>query len=168
MTNTRSRTSPRRVAATLLAAVLLAAALPAWAGDDGESRPTKIEWKSYREALNKARSEDKPVMLHFTASWCSWCKKMKRETYTDRRVIRYLGENYAVSLVDTEKLPTLSRKYRVGSLPTLWFLDADGKPLTSVPGYVGADKLLRILEYISTKSYEKVDYDTWLDRKRKS
>jgi len=50
----------------------------------------------------------------------------------------------------------------VDSLPTLWFLDSQGKGLTSIEGYVGPEKLLRVLEYISTKAYEEVDYNTWL------
>jgi len=166
MTTRRTRPLGRIMSAVALGVLLVACAAPVLAADKEET-PRSIEWLSYREALNKGRDEGKPIMLHFTASWCKWCKKMKRETYTDRTVIRYMAENYAASMVDTEKLPTLAQKYQVNSLPTLWFLDAKGKALTSVPGYMGPEKLLRVLEYISTQAYESVDYDTWLGQQAK-
>jgi thioredoxin-related protein len=163
MTSIRTRT--RTLASALLLGALLVAGPPATAQ---EEKPRSIEWLSYREAVNKGRDEGRPVLLHFTADWCSWCKKMKRETYTDPKVIRFMHENMSAAMVDTEVHKSLARKYQVSSLPTLWFLDADGRPLTAVPGYVGADKLLRIMEYIATKAYESVDYETWLDQKKKS
>lgn len=133
-----------------------------------EKAPAKIEWLSYREAINKGRNEQKPVLIHFTADWCKWCKKMKRETYTDPDVMRYMSENMSVTMIDTEEVPSLARKYNVNSLPTLWFLDADGSPLTAVPGYLGPEKLLRIMEFISTKAYEEGDYNTWLEKRGKN
>lgn len=164
---TSHRTRNRHLAAALLLFGVVLCAGPPTAGAEDKARNT-IEWLSYREAVNKGRNEGRPVLLHFTADWCSWCKKMKRETYTDAKVIRFMNENMSAAMVDTEVHKSLARKYQVSSLPTLWFLDSDGKPLTAVPGYVGADKLLRIMEYISTRAYESVDYDTWLDQKKKS
>jgi len=126
-----------------------------------------INWLGYNEALSMARDFGKPVYIHFTAPWCKWCKKMQKETYTDPAVITYLSEKFAAVYVDTEKLPSLARKYQVSSLPTLWFLDSAGKGLTAIEGYVGPEKLLRVLEYVSTKAYEEVDYDRWLHQQKK-
>lgn len=162
---TRSRIGRLALAALL---VLFGTALAAPAPAQEEEKPRAVQWLSYREAVNKGRDLDRPILIHFTASWCKWCKKMKRETYADLRVIRFMNEKMSAAMVDTEVYTSLARKYRVNSLPTLWFLASDGTPLTAVPGYVGPDKLLRIMEYITTKAYEKVDYDTWLDQKAKS
>jgi thioredoxin-related protein len=147
----------------LLALVLLAAAAgsPARAEEDNRS----VDWLTYREALERGAARDRPILLHFTASYSSLCRKMKRETYSDRRVIRYLNENFAVAMVDIERLPSLARKFDVEALPTVWFLDAAGKPLTSVAGEVGPEKMLRIAEYVREKIYEHTDYQTWLDKR---
>jgi thioredoxin-related protein len=167
MTIRRTRPVGRLLSAVALGLLVLTCAVSVLAADE-EKAPEKITWLSYREASNKSRDEDRPMFIHFTAQWCGWCKKMKKETYTDRDVIEYMDANFAAAWVDTEKLPSLAQKYQVSSLPTLWFIDAKGKPLTAVPGYLGPDKLLRVLEYISTKSYETVDYDTWLKQRPKN
>lgn len=146
----------------LLAILLLMTSVTAVVADQEKDDPRSITWLGYNEAMAQGRDFDKPVFLHFTAPWCSWCKKMKKETYTDPKVIRFMTDNFVAVMIDTEKLPSLARKYAVNGLPTLWFLDAKGKGLTSIEGYVGPEKLLRVLEYISTKAYEEVDYKTWL------
>lgn len=152
----------RRRGAALLGVILLwALSGQALAAELEEETPRSITWIGYNEALALGRDFDKPVFIHFTAPWCKWCKKMAEDTYTDAKVITYLTENYAAVKVNTEKLPTLARKYGVESLPTLWFLDAQGKALTNIQGYAGPEKLLRVLEYIATKAYEEVDYQTW-------
>lgn len=150
----------------VLAALLLALPVAA-AGEEDEEKIKSITWLGYNEALSQGRDFDTPVFIHFTAPWCKWCKKMQAETYTDPKVIRFMAENFAAVMVDTEKLPSLARKYQVESLPTLWFLDSQGKALTRIEGYVGPDKLLRVLEYVSTKAYDEVDYDTWVRRNKK-
>ena len=154
-----------RLARYILPAVfLLAVSFSAAVAETAEKQeePRSITWLGYNEALAQARNFDKPVFVHFTAPWCKWCKKMQRETYTDPQVIRFMDENFIAVMVDTEKLPSLARKYRVESLPTLWFLDSQGKALTNIEGFVGPDKLLRVLEYVGTKAYEEIDYQTWV------
>ena len=152
------------ITALLAGLAVLLPADPAVAGDQEDNRA--VWWLTYREALDTAAAHDKPVLLHFTASYSGICRKMKRETYADRQVIRYLNENFAVAMVDIERLPSLARKYNVDSLPTIWFLDPTGKPLTAVEGEVGVKKMLRIAEYVSQKIYLHTDYQTWLDKRK--
>jgi thioredoxin-related protein len=156
MSATRRSTLPIILLLGLAAAVSAAAAEP-------DNRA--VEWLTYREAMDRGAGLDRPILLHFTASYSSLCRKMKRETYRDRRVIRYLNENFAAAMVDIEQLPSLARKFDVEALPTVWFLDASGKPLTAVAGEVGPDKMLRITEYVREKIYEHTDYQTWLDKR---
>jgi len=152
---------PGRFVLPALCLFLLPALFPgAAAAQEGDVRG--INWVEYSEGLAQGRDLGKPLFIHFTAAWCHWCKKMQKETYTDPEVIRYLTENFAAVTIDTEKLPALAGKYGVKSLPTLWFVDAQGKGLTSIQGYVGPEKLRRVLEYVSTKAYEDVDYQTWV------
>lgn len=153
---------PLRILA-LLGGLLLAA--PAVAGDE-EPDNRAVNWETFREASERSRREDKPLLLHFTARWSDGAAKMKLKTYADRRVIGYLNEHFAMAQVDTERLPALARKYDVEEWPTLWFLDAAGKPLTRWTGYVDVERLLPLLEFIATQAYLEHDYEDW--RKRRS
>jgi thioredoxin-related protein len=159
MTTISARPDRPFLAVILLLLIFVSGAAVA---EDAEEKLRSITWVGYNEALSVGRDFDKPVFLHFTAPWCKWCKKMQKETYTDAQVIRFMTENYAAVMINTETLPSLARKFKVESLPTLWFLDSQGKALTSIQGYVGPEKLLRVLEYVSTKAYEEVDYQTWM------
>ena len=157
-----------RAARHLVQVLLVFSVTAALAADEDQGGASaSITWLGYNEALAQARDLDKPVFIHFTASWCKWCVKMKKETYADPDVARYMMANFVPVIVDTEKLPSLAKKYGVSSLPTLWFLSSDAKPLTAVPGFVEAENFLLILEYISTKAYEEVAYDHWKRRRTK-
>jgi len=39
---------------------------------------TNIDWMTYREALNKAKENEKPIMVLFTKPWCNLCKDLKQ------------------------------------------------------------------------------------------
>lgn len=147
--------------AGLLALGITSLVGPTWAQEPSGEAEQSVQWLTYRAALAAGRDGDKPILLQFTADYSADCRRMKRETYRDRKVVHYLNEHFAVALVDIEELPSLARKYKVESLPSLWFLDASGKALTSINGEVGPEKLLRVAEYISGKIYLETDYDTW-------
>ncbi len=153
---------------TLIGLVMLMA-LPnlilAESGEDKKDKLPKVPWQSYHAALATGKAESKPILLHFTAVWCQWCKKMKRETYADMKVASYLQENFATGWVDTEQYRALAKKYSVNSLPTLWFLNAEGISMTRIDGFLGPEKMMLVLEFINTKAYESWDYQDWKENK---
>ena len=157
MTNLRRRLLP--VLLLVLAAFTVVRA-------DEEPDNRFVDWLSYNEALATGQGRQVPILLHFMAGWSDAHRRMMREIYTDPKVVRYLNENFAVAQVDIERLPSLAKKFKVESVPTVWFLDADGRPLTAVNGEVGPEKMLRITEYVNKKIYLHTDYQTWLDKRR--
>jgi len=134
-------------------------------GQKAKESAVKVPWQSYHEALATGKAESKPVLLHFATDWNKESQRMKRETYGNFDVARYLQKNFSTGWVDVEQFPALARKYDVSSLPTLWILDSQGKSLTSVGGYLGAKKMLLVLEFINTGAYEKLSYDEWKSRR---
>ena len=66
-----------------------------------------------------------------------------------------MNDNFVSIAVNTDHEQALAQKWRVKGLPLIWFLEGDGKKISSVPGYVAPDDLLLMVKYIGTRSYEK-------------
>jgi thioredoxin 1 len=60
---------------------------------------------NYKEALAKAKQENKPLFLYFTASWCGPCQYMQQYIFPDVGLTAYIKQNYiALKLdIDTEE-----------------------------------------------------------------
>ncbi|MCG8566909.1 MAG: thioredoxin fold domain-containing protein [Desulfobacterales bacterium] len=123
-----------------------------------------IDWQDYSPGLSRAKTAGKPVFLYFHADWCGYCRQLKQTTFKDKRVQDYLDENYVSISVDTEKEGDIAREWGVRGLPTLWFLEADGTKISSLPGYVGPDQFLMVLKYIKTKSYDTMSFQEFVQK----
>lgn len=123
----------------------------------------KIAWLSFADGKTAAAESGRPMLVNFTASWCIYCKKMKKETYADPDVIAYVNEHYIPVRVDTQQEPRLAADYYVRSIPIIWFLGADGQRITSLPGYVDPENFLLVLAFIATESYKSMDFETFVN-----
>ena len=121
-------------------------------------KKTAIGWKDYTPGMAMASNGDKPIFLYFHAAWCTYCTKLKKTTFKDKKILAYLEKNFVSIQVDTDKNQVLSREWKVKGLPTLWFLEPDGTKINSIPGYMDAAQLLLVLKYIHTKSYNTMEF----------
>jgi thiol:disulfide interchange protein len=101
-------------------------------------------WNDPQAALALAKKENKPVLIDFWASWCSWCKKMDDETYPDPRVQAAM-KNYIPLKIDVDKMPDFQKKFGVQGLPTSVIVDPNGKELRRGEGYQPADQFAQFL-----------------------
>ena len=54
-----------------------------------------IEWHPWSEAVfERAKKENRFVLLDLGAVWCHWCHVMEEITYRDPEVIRLIGQRY--------------------------------------------------------------------------
>jgi len=122
------------------------------------SEVTGIDWKDYTPGMAMAREKKKSILLYFHAPWCTYCTKLKMTTFTDDKVQAYLSENFISIRVDTDQNKNLANQWQVTGLPTMWFLEASGKKINRMPGYVTASQLLQILKFIHTQSYKTMEF----------
>ena len=134
--------------------------------DSSTSAPPNISWNDYTPGMALAREEGKSIFLYFHAAWCGYCVKLKKETFTDDRIKAYLNDHFVSIGVDTDKREKIARQWGVRGLPTLWFLEADGTKINSLPGFVDADQLLTILQYIHTRSYNTMNFQEYVQQKK--
>jgi len=73
-----------------------------------------VDWYPWgTEALEKARREDKPILLSIGYSACHWCHVMEHESFEDEQIARVMNTLYVCIKVDREERPDLDRIYQV-------------------------------------------------------
>ncbi|RYD77767.1 MAG: thioredoxin family protein [Verrucomicrobiaceae bacterium] len=102
----------------------------------------------YEKALQQAKQENKKVLLDFTGSdWCGWCIKLQEDVFSKPEFKEYAKQNLVLVELDfpqSKKLEEKTREqneklkgeFKVQGFPTLVLLDAEGKKLGEVVGYV--------------------------------
>ena len=86
------------------------------------------------EALARARSERKPIVLDFSAEWCAPCKRMEKTTFTDAKVKELLQRCILVR-IDVDQHEELAQRLGVIGLPDLRFVTPEGKVVQKLRGY---------------------------------
>jgi len=94
----------------------------------------------YREGLERALAEKRPVLVFFTAKWCRFCAQMEQEALRDPRVVR-LSEEFVCVLVDADEAPELCAEFGVRAYPTVQFILPDGGRMARVVGRNSPEEL---------------------------
>lgn len=96
-----------------------------------------VDWYPWgAEALDRARSEDKPILLSVGYSACHWCHVMEHESFENDATAQLMNENFVNIKVDREERPDLDQVYqsvsqlmtRSGGWPLTVFLTPDLRP----------------------------------------
>ena len=103
-----------------------------------QHRHNPVDWYPWgAEALERARREDKPILLSIGYSACHWCHVMAHESFEDRATAAQMNEQFVNVKVDREERPDLDQIYqtalqmitrRGGGWPLTMFLTPDGRP----------------------------------------
>jgi uncharacterized protein YyaL (SSP411 family) len=96
-----------------------------------------VDWYAWGdEALERARREDKPILLSIGYSACHWCHVMERESFENPMVASRMNDSFVCIKVDREERPDLDQLYQNvaqaithgGGWPLTVFLTPDLKP----------------------------------------
>ena len=69
-----------------------------------------VDWYPWEEAFDKAKAEDKPILLSIGYSTCHWCHVMERESFEDEATARVMNEHICIKL-DREERPDVDKIY---------------------------------------------------------
>ena len=96
-----------------------------------------VDWFPWGpEALEKARKEDKPILLSIGYAACHWCHVMAHESFEDAETAAVMNEAFINIKVDREERPDIDGIYMQavqamtghGGWPMTMFLMPDGRP----------------------------------------
>jgi thioredoxin 1 len=75
--------------------------------------------------MEDLKSQGKPILLDFTATWCVPCKTFNP---TLERVKKELGDKVIIKIVDVDKGQSTASLYPLQVIPSQVLITADGKP----------------------------------------
>ncbi len=124
--------APRLVAAILTAMLaqwpLVSLAAGPWAAD-------------YETAVKQAEETNKPLLLHFHATWCGPCKQMDRNVFSNRELMDGLQSKFVMVKIDTDQRPDVTSRYSIRSMPADVVIDpTNHRVLASWDGFTAAQQ----------------------------
>ena len=96
-----------------------------------------IDWYEWGPAaFDRAKAEDKPMLLDIGAVWCHWCHVIDRESYENPAIAKIISDNFIAVKVDRDERPDVDSRYQSaissisgqGGWPLTGFLLPDGRP----------------------------------------
>lgn len=87
---------------------------------------------NYNEAVNISQKFNQPLILLFSADWCVYCLKLKKDISDN--IDKF--EDTTICIVDIDKNKNLSKKYGVRSIPKTLVFNNQGNKIKEFNGYI--------------------------------
>lgn len=99
---------------------------------------------TWKEAVAKAKQENKHLFLDISASWCGPCKALKAYTFPNAEVGDFFNQFYISKEMDGEEGEGIvqAKLFNIEGYPTLIFLDKNEKVVLQTTGYRPANTLI--------------------------
>ncbi|MFY0594490.1 thioredoxin domain-containing protein [Roseivirga sp.] len=126
-----------------------------------------IDWFPWgNEAFDKAKNENKLVVISIGYYACHWCQVMEKETFMDTTVAKLMNDNYVSIKVDREERPDIDQVYAEAARKMTgssgWPLNivatADGTPLFAGTYFENSDwqAVLQRADYLFKENPEEI------------
>ena len=135
-----------------------------------------VNWKAWNpEVLEKAKKENKPLLISIGYAACHWCHVMEDECFEDEAVAKMMNENFINIKIDREERPDVDQIYMDaiqmmtgnGGWPLNIVALPDGRPFwgaTYLPKENWTKSLEKLIELYSTDREKVEEYATSLER----
>mgnify|MGYP006285740527 CR=1 FL=1 len=118
--------------------------------DDKYSYHGDTEWRTdFAEAKQVAAEQDRPVVVYFWTTWCTYCEDYNRKVYSDPTVQSRLDDFVLVAVNldnDGTEASRLKQQYNVNYPPQHVIITPDGEVLTRISGYASKPDFLSYLD----------------------
>jgi len=131
-----------------VAGLLLSLALVAPAAHAARANG-KIAWQDWSSDLfERAKRENRFIILDLEAVWCHWCHVMEETTYAADQVVDLIKARYIPVRVDQNANPDLSNRYGDWGWPATIVFAPDGTEIVKRRGYIPPALMISMLQAI--------------------
>lgn len=135
-------------------------------------------WISLEQARIEAAATGKTIMVFVEAEWCGICKQMRKNVFPRENIRNLVRETILPVTIDLDSTEPVvfngetmterdfARKMRVSATPTTIFMDAEGQVIAHQLGYVPADRLEALLNFIRSDDFSKMHFDEYFKNLR--
>ena len=139
----------------------------------------KINWMTMNEALAAQETAPKKIFMDVYTEWCGPCKMLEKNTFSHKKVIEFINENYYAVKFNAEGTQEITYQdftytnpnYQEGrkgrnathffadalklrGYPSLVFFQDDGSLIQAIPGYKTPEQLEIYLKMIANNDYK--------------
>ncbi len=149
----------------------------------------RIKWYTWEEAAALQQKQPKKIFVDVYTSWCGWCKRMDKVTFSDTAVVQYLNKYFYPVKLDAEQrgeirfngevfgfvetgngkgIHTLAYALLDGRMgyPSMVYLNERFERIMISPGYKEAPALLQELRFAAEEAYKHTTWEAYRDRNR--
>ncbi len=140
------------------------------------AQKSTVKWYSIQEAEKLSKSDPRPLFVDTYTDWCSWCKKLDQDTFSNPVIAEILNTKFYPVKFDAEgkeavtfqgmnfindgkagKAHQLAVAMLRGQLsyPNIVFFNDKNQLLTNLPGYKTPKEMEILLRYFADKAYDK-------------
>lgn len=131
----------------------------------------KIKWQTFgKETLEKAKLEDKYVLLNLGATWCHWCHVMDEKTYQNPKIIKILSSRFITCYENQDLRTDLQSQYKEYGWPAIIVFDKNGNELLKLSGYqeaesfnINLNEILSGKKAFTSKTQNHYNLNNWSD-----
>jgi thiol:disulfide interchange protein DsbD len=114
------------------------------------NKEKSIEWSKYSPSEYSSALGKTPMIIDFYADWCIPCKELDKETFSDDNVIKESKQFKALKADMTKsvspEVEKLRNEFKIVGVPTVLIIDASGKEVARITGFVKPQEFLKVLE----------------------
>jgi thioredoxin-related protein len=119
----------------------------------GGKSKERIAWlRDIKQAHKEATAANRPMLIVFGASWCTYCHKLERETLGEPEMVKYVSGHFVPVHLDFDKDRKVADILEVTNLPACVVLSPDADLLANLVGYMEEDEMRLSLDQ-SLKAY---------------
>jgi thioredoxin-related protein len=104
-----------------------------------------VKYEGFDKALQRAKVEDKIIMIKAMSKGCHFCRKMDREVMIEKEVIAAIEKDFIPVSIDVS-IHALPLNLKAEATPSFIFVDKNAKVLLNVPGAWGKIDFLALLK----------------------